>query len=164
MAVIAIGCSSPTETGDVDWNLWPPMTTRVISGALTFSGYLREVPGLPAVQRIVVVLANPDTTPATIELGANSFGARLYASADLSGSPLWDDRPSSGVFITLPLYTFQVQGMTSLPFETTAFLNIAELRRVLPAGTYHAALTWRARDDGPVSVVSVGSLVVTSAN
>ena len=159
--LVALACSNaPTESGEEDWSLWPPTATRVTAGVLLFSGHLSPVPQVAGVRRIVALLTNPNSGPATIVVGPNSFGARLYASEDLNGTPLWDDRPPVWSGITLPEYTFQVQGQTSLPFETTAFLNDAELMRVLAPGTYHVALTWRATDGGPVSVAAVGNITV----
>jgi hypothetical protein len=138
------------------------MATR-ITGTITFSGYLSPVSPFPGIQRIVVVLTNPNSTPATIELGADSFGARLYTTEGLTGTPLWDDRPPSYIGIIPPTYAFDVQGLSSLPFETTAFLNDAELKRVVPAGTYYVALTWRTSVAGAVLQVRVGTVTVTSS-
>lgn len=157
----ALACSdAPTESGDTDWSLWPPVPARITAGTLIFSGHLSPVPEVAGVQRIVALLTNPNTGPATIVVGPGSFGARLYATADLSDTPLWDNRPSFWSGITLPEYTFQVQGETTLPFETTAFLSDAELKRVLTPGTYHVALTWRAAEEGPVFVAAVGLITV----
>ena len=162
--LVALSCSSAsTEAGEFDWDLWPPTPTRITVGTLQFSGHLSPVPQFAGIHRIVAVLTNPDTIPATIEIGSDSFGARLYASADLAMAPLWDDRPPSWGGLTLPTYTFQVQGRSSLPFETTAFLNHAELQRLLAPGTYHAALTWRSNARGPVSVIGVGTITVASS-
>lgn len=143
------------STAGAPWDLWP-LTTISITGSVSVTARVLPTVGPTSDIQTALDIHNTGATTAHLEYGACSLGLRLYSDASLSGTPVWDNRPSEPVACVLIAYSRDLQVGQSVEIDGPHF-DPTKVTPTLPPGTYTLAVTWRERAS-VVHVVPAGNI------
>lgn len=156
-ASATLTCASPVDVSSVgrQWDAWPWMTTDFI-GTVGLSG-TTDPDSEPGQAFVRLLVANPGPAQAQVQFGSCSFGIRLYANSELTGDPIWDNRPPAGSACTMELRILLVpaQGNKTM---VTGVIDRSAIPGGFALGRNFVAITYRDSSKSAIRLIAAGTI------